>query len=244
MTVLIIVILVIAAVVFFTTTKTGKRLKMRASGTADEIIGNDASTLDGAKAYYNSIISKKEDSYIKANSLYTQIEGKIQNYETQLRQLQKENMQMDLSVASCIDRNDDESAKAYLAKQQEVADKIETIKTTLKELKENRDVQKENLTALQEEIKSLKAEKDKAVFTLEAAETVKSLQSIPNTSTQEENKMLEKVREGVQKTKEQADGTRIAYENSADVQMKRLDKRMKDEELQKKLNSLKAAKKK
>ena len=49
--------------------------------------------------------------------------------------------------------------------------------------------------------------------------------------------MLEKVREGVQKTKEQADGTRIAYENSADVQMKRLDKRMKDEELQKKLRS-------
>lgn len=239
-----IVILVIAAVIFFTTTKTRKRLKMRASGTADEMISNDASTPDGAKAYYNSIISKKEDSYIKANSLYTQIEGKIQNYETQLRQLQKENMQMDLSVASCIDRNDDESAKAYLAKQQEVADKIETIKTTLKELKENRDVQKENLTALQEEIKSLKAEKDKAVFTLEAAETVKSLQSIPNTSTQEENKMLEKVREGVQKTKEQADGTRIAYENSADVQMKRLDKRMKDEELQKKLNSLKAAKKK
>lgn len=244
MTVLIIVILVVAVIVFFTTTKTGKRLKMRASGTADEMISNDASTPDGAKAYYNSIISKKEDSYIKANSLYTQIEGKIQNYETQLRQLQKENMQMDLSVASCIDRNDDESAKVYLAKQQEVTDKIETIKTTLKELKENRDVQKENLTALQEEIKSLKVEKDKAVFTLEAAETVKSLQSIPNTSTQEENKMLEKVREGVQKTKEQADGTRIAYENSADVQMKRLDKRMKDEELQKKLNSLKAAKKK
>lgn len=244
MTVLIIVILVIAAVVFFTTTKTGKRLKMRASGTADEIIGNDASTPDGAKAYYNSIIWKKEDTYTKTNSLYTQVEGKIQNYETQLRQLQKENMQMDLSVTSCIDRNDDEGAKVYLARQQEITDKIETIKTTLKELKENRDVQKENLTALQEEIKSLKAEKDKAVFTLEAAETVKSLQSATRTSSQEEDRMLEKVREGVQKTKEQADGTRIAYENSIDVQMKRLDKKMKDEELQKKLDSLKAAKKK
>lgn len=244
MTVLIIVILVIAAVVFFTTTKTGKRLKMRASGTADEIIGNDASTSDGAKAYYNSIIWKKEDTYAKTNSLYTQVEGKIQNYETQLRQLQKENMQMDLSVAFCIDRNDDEGAKVYLARQQEITDKIETIKTTLKELKENRDVQKENLTALQEEIKSLKAEKDKAVFTLEAAETVKSLQSATSTSSQEEDRMLEKVREGVQKTKEQADGTRIAYENSIDVQMKRLDKKMKDEELQKKLDSLKAAKKK
>lgn len=244
MTVLIIVILVVAVIVFFTTTKTGKRLKMRASGTADEMISNDASTPDGAKAYYNSIISKKEDSYIKANSLYTQIEGKIQNYETQLRQLQKENMQMDLSVASCIDRNDDESAKVYLAKQQEVTDKIETIKTTLKELKENRDVQKENLTALQEEIKSLKAEKDKAVFTLEAAETVKSLQSATSTSNQEEDRMLEKVREGVKKVKEQADGTRIAYENSTDAQMKRLDKKMKDEELQKKLDALKAAQKK
>ena len=99
MTVLIIVILVIATVVFFATTKTGKRLKMRASGTADEMISNDASTPDGAKAYYNSVISKKEDAYAKANSLYMQIEGKIQNYETQLRQLQKENMQMDLSVA-------------------------------------------------------------------------------------------------------------------------------------------------
>lgn len=244
MTALIIVILVIAAVVFFATTKTGKRLKMRASGTADEMISKDASTPDGAKAYYNSIIWKKEDTYAKTNSLYTQVEGKIQNYETQLRQLQKENMQMDLSVVSCIDRNDDEGAKVYLARQQEITDKIETIKTTLKELKENRDVQKENLTALQEEIKSLKAEKDKAVFTLEAAETVKSLQSATSTSSQEEDRMLEKVREGVQKTKEQADGTRIAYENSIDVQMKRLDKKMKDEELQKKLDSLKAAKKK
>lgn len=244
MTVLIIVILVIAAVVFFATTKTGKRLKMRASGTADEMISKDASTPEGAKAHFNSIISKKEDCYAKANSLYTQVEGEIQDYETQLRQLQKENMQMDLSVASCIDRNDDEGAKVYLAKQQEITDKIEIIKATLKELKENRDIQKENLEALKDEIKFLKSEKDKAVFTLEAAETVKSLQSITGTSSNEEDRMLEKVREGVRKTKQQADGMRVAYENSTDVQMKRLDKKMKDEELQKKLDALKAAKKK
>ena len=127
---------------------------------------------------------------------------------------------MDLSVASCINRNDDADAKVYLAKQQEIADKIETIKT------------------------ALKVEKDKNVFTLETAETVKSLQSVPGTSSMEEDRMLEKVREGVKKVKEQADGTRIAYENSTDVQMKRLDKKMKDEELQKKLDALKAAQKK
>ena len=104
-------------------------------------------------------------------------------------------------------------------------------------------MQKENLTELEEKIKSLKVEKDKNVFTLETAETVKSLQSVPGTSSMEEDRMLEKVREGVKKVKEQADGTRIAYENSTDVQMKRLDKKMKDEELQKKLDALKAAKK-
>lgn len=82
------------------------------------------------------------------------------------------------------------------------------------------------------------------MFTLEAAETVKSLQSITGTSSNEEDRMLEKVREGVRKTKQQADGMRVAYENSTDVQMKRLDKKMKDEELQKKLDALKAAQKK
>lgn len=82
MTVLIIVILVVAVIVFFTTTKTGKRLKMRASGTVDEMISNDASTPGGVKAHYNSIISKKEDMYRTAYALYAQVEGQIQDYET------------------------------------------------------------------------------------------------------------------------------------------------------------------
>ena len=56
--------------------------------------------------------------------------------------------------------------------------------------------------------------------------------------------MLEKVRDGIKKTKEEADGNKIAYENSATVQQKRLDKKMKDDKVQKKLDQLKAAKKK
>ena len=42
----------------------------------------------------------------------------------------------------------------------------------------------------------------------------------------------------------ESDGNRVAYENSTAVQMKRLDKKMKDEEIQKKLDQLKAAKNK
>lgn len=63
-------------------------------------------------------------------------------------------------------------------------------------------------------------------------------------STSEEDKMLEKVREGIQKTKEEGIGNKIAYENSASVQQKRLDNKMKEDEIQKQLDQLKAAKRK
>ena len=56
--------------------------------------------------------------------------------------------------------------------------------------------------------------------------------------------MLEKVREGIKKVKEEADGNKIAYENSTDVQQKRLDKKMKDDEIQRQLDKLKSERKK
>ena len=68
--------------------KVGKRIRLRASGTADELISRDASTPEGAKAYYNTAITAKEDDYQKAYSIYTQMLGKIQTYEEQLRSLQ------------------------------------------------------------------------------------------------------------------------------------------------------------
>ena len=43
-------------------------------------------------------------------------------------------------------------------------------------------------------------------------------------------------------SKEESDGNRIAYENSSEVQKKRLDKKMKDDEIDKKLAALKAKK--
>lgn len=115
-------IAIIVILLFFT--KTGKRIRMRASGTADEIITKDASTPEGAKAYYNKAIEAKEQDYQKASAIHAQMLGKIENYEDQLRFLKKENMQLDLNINSCVDKNDDEGAKVYLKRQQEVTDKI------------------------------------------------------------------------------------------------------------------------
>lgn len=243
MSILIVVIIIcVICILFFT--KAGKKIRLRASGTAEEMIIKDAATPDGAKAYYNTVISKKEEEYQTANKLYTQMLGKIQTYEGQLRQLQKENMKLNLNINNCVEKNDDDGAKTYLSRQQEITDKIEIIKDTLTELRKNSDLQKENLQTLYENISELKSEKETSVLTLEAAQVTKSLKATPGVYSQEEDKMLEKVRDGVKKTKEEADGTSIAYENSIDVQKKRLDKQMKDDEVNRKLKQLKAAKKK
>ena len=90
----------------------------------------------------------------------------------------------------------------------------------------------------------LKSEKENAILTLETAQVTKSLQVTPGIPSKEEDKMLEKVRDGIRKTKEEADGSKVAYESSSTVQQMRLDKRMKDEEVDQKLQELKANRKK
>lgn len=62
--IIIIVILVLVGLCFFFNSKIGKRVRIRASGTANEAIQKDASTPEGAKAYYNAAIEKKEDEQI------------------------------------------------------------------------------------------------------------------------------------------------------------------------------------
>ncbi len=223
-------------------TKSGKRVRLRMSGTADEMISKDASTPEGAKAYYNVAIEKKNNDVIQARTVYSQMLGKISNFDDQLRSLKKDAMRVKLDIQSCIDKNDDDGARIYLKKQQDIEEKMEIIKNALEELKENASLQKETLETLETELEDLKAEKDNAVLTLETAQVTKSLQATVGSSNKEEDKMLEKVRDGIKKQKEEADGTKIVYENSTSVQQQRLDKKMKDDEIEKKLRDLKAKK--
>lgn len=239
--VLAIIVLCVGLILLFGT-KSGKRVRLRASGTADEIITKDASTPEGAKAYYNVAIEKKNNDLVAARTVYSQMLGKISNFDDQLRVLKKDAMRVKLDIQNCIDKSDDDGARVYLKKQQDIEEKIEIIKNALNELKENADLQKETVDNLESELQDLKAEKDNAILTLETAQVTQSLQASVGMSSQEEDKMLEKVRDGVKKQKEQADGTKIAYENSTSVQQQRLDKKMKDDEIENKLKELKAKK--
>lgn len=237
------VIVVLAILFFFLRTKTGKRLKLRASGTAAEAISKDASTPEGAKAYYNVAIEKKEEDLAKANVIYTQMLGKISNYEDQLRGYKKDLMKTEININSCVEKNDDEGAKVYLKEQQDLEEKVAIVKDALTGLKENAKLQEETVKGIQTQLSDLKAEKDNAVLTLETAQVTKSLKVTPGASSAEEDKMLEKVRDGIKKQKEAADGVKVAYENSTAVQKQRLDQKMKNEEIEKKLAELKAKKK-
>lgn len=169
--------------------------------------------------------------------------GKIANYEDQLRGYKKDLMKAEINVNSCVEKNDDEGAKVYLKEQQDLEEKVAIIKDALTGLKENAKLQEETVNTIKTQLSDLKAEKDNAILTLETAQVTKSLQATPGMSSLEEDKMLEKVRDGVKKQKEAADGTKIAYENSASVQKQRLDQKIKDEEIEKKLAELKARKK-
>ena len=112
--IIIIVILVLVGLCFFFNSKIGKRVRIRASGTANEAIQKDASTPEGAKAYYNAAIEKKEDELQQENVRYQQMLGKISNYEDDLFHLKKDAMKADVNVNACVDRGDDEAAKVYL----------------------------------------------------------------------------------------------------------------------------------
>ena len=149
------VIVVLAILFFFLRTKTGKRLKLRASGTAAEAISKDASTPEGAKAYYNVAIEKKEEDLAKANVIYTQMLGKISNYEDQIRGYKKDLMKTEININSCVEKNDDEGAKVYLKEQQDLEEKVAIIKDALTGLKENAKLQEETVKGIRTQLSCL-----------------------------------------------------------------------------------------
>lgn len=237
--VIVIAVIVIMAILIFCT-KSGKRVRLRVSGTAEEVIAKDASTPEGATAYYNKAIEKKQNDLKIANDLLNQIVGKKKNYKDQLHDLKTERFNCTLNVDKCIELNNDDGAKIYLNDQQNIDQKIEIVKNAIKDLEENERLQSETVKSLETELDNLIAEKDKAVFTLATAQVTQSLQANPKVSSAEEDQILEKVRSGIQKKKEEADGNRIMYENSTYVQKQRLENQMKNDEIDKKLKELKA----
>ena len=112
----------------------------------------------------------------------------------------------------------------YAMKKSTLENKINVLKDTIEEMKEAQTHQKDIRDQAAEELQKLKEEKEQVLFQMEADSQIIELhQSMDSLNTNNESdRMLERVREGARKTRERAEGSRIAYDSSAQANERRL----------------------
>lgn len=219
-------IVIVAVIVFIIFgTAFGKQLLVKARGRADEVMRQDASTPEGARDYYNAAIREKEDFYNKASASFAEIAGKLDSSEKELYQTNKEIMKITKQINACLYENDDESAMSYAMKKTTLESKIDIIKNTIEELKQAKNHQKEIRDQAAEDLQKLKEEKELTLFQMEADSQVIQLHESMDSlnMNNETERMLDRVREGAKKTRERAEGSRIAYDSSAQAADRRLE---------------------
>ena len=222
---IVLVIIAIVALVAFFSTSFGKQLMVKAKGRTDEVMRQDASTPEGAKDYYNAAIRDKEEFYNKASATFAEISGKLDSAEKELYQSNKDIMRITQQINACLDENNEESAMSYAMKKATLESKINVLKDTIEEMKQVKAHQKEIRDQAATDLQKLKEEKEQVLFQMEADSQIIQLhQSMDSMNINNETeRMLDRVREGARKTRERAEGSRIAYDTSSQAQDRRLE---------------------
>ncbi len=220
---IVIVVIVLAVIILFGTVF-GKQLRVKMRGRTDEMMRQDAQTPEGAKDYYNAAIREKEEFYNRASVSFAEISGKRKATQDDLHKANKDIMQVTNHMNACIDGNKDDEAMQYARKKSTLENKINVLKDTLVEMKEAEAHQKEIMEQAAEELQRLREEKEQVIFQMEADSQIIELhQSMDSLSVNNESeRMLERVREGAKKTRERAEGSRIAYDSSSQAADRRL----------------------
>lgn len=208
-----------------------EQLKIKFRGRTDEVMRQDAMTPEGAADYYNNAIREKEEKYLRANQLFTEVTGKLDTAKKELRQMQKEQIQKNQNMQQAIDNGNDNDAMTFALRLETLKSNIDVSKQMIKDLEESVSHQKEIRDQLAVEVQSLKEEKEKTLFQLQAANQQIELHSAIDdiAASNESDRMLEHVREGVTKAQERATGSRIAYESSIATQERRAEQRARED---------------
>ena len=204
-------------------------------------MNKDAMTPEGAADYYNAAIQEKEENYRKANQFFVEITGKLDASEKDLYDVKKELARMDQDINNAIDAGKDDDALVFQMKKENLLVKADTLKTVIGELKDSKQHQQEVRNQLAKELEDLKQEKEKVIFEIQANNQIIELHESMNTvaSSNESDRMLEKVRAGANKTREKASGSKIAYETSTDTIERRAEQSAREVEARKKIEELK-----
>lgn len=222
---IVLVIIAIVALIAFFNTPFGKQLRVKTKGRTDEVMRQDASTPEGARDYYNAAIRDKEEFYNKASATFAEISGKLDSAEKELYQSNKDIMRITQQINACLDENNEESAMSYAMKKATIESKINVLKDTIEEMKQAKAHQKEIRDQSATDLQKLKEEKEQVLFQMEADSQIIQLhQSMDSMNINNETeRMLDRVREGARKTRERAEGSRIAYDTSSQAQDRRLE---------------------
>ncbi|MBS5083217.1 MAG: hypothetical protein KH031_24035 [Clostridiales bacterium] len=222
-----------------------KQLWIKLKGRSDEIMRKDATTPEGAADYYNTAIRDKEDFYNRASATLAEISGKLDKSEKDLYLSQKELMKIDKEINRCLDANNESDAMSYALKKSTLESKVEVLKQTILDLKESKEHQKDLRDQAAMDLTALKEEKERTIYQLEADQQIIQIhQSMDSLATNNESeRMLERVREGANKTRERANGSKIAYETSAEANDRRLGKSTREREAQELLEKMKRQRK-
>lgn len=240
MFIIILIVLIVAGIAFFKST-TGKQLLVKLRGRTDEIVRQDAATPEGARDYYNAAIREKEELYNKASNTFAEISGKLEMAEKEVYQCNKEIMRVTQQINKCIDDGLEDEATTYASKKISLENKLSVLKNTIEEMKRARDHQEEVREQIASDMQRLKEEKEQVLFQMEADNQIIQLhQSMDamNTSNETE-RMLDRVREGARKTRERAEGSRIAYDSSTQATDRRLEASERDRAAQEMISEMK-----
>ena len=221
------------------------QLIVKFRGRTDEIMNGDASTPEGARDYYNVAIREKEELYTKASNSYAEISGKLDAAEKELYQLKKDLVRVVQNINRCIDDNNDNDALAFTKKKQTIESKIEVLKDTIAQLRQAKEQQREVRDSIRQQLDDLKEEKERVVYQLEADQQVIEMHASMDSAniSNEGARMLERVREGAARTRERANGSRIAYENSPEATERRLEQDARDRDARAVLEEMKQKRK-
>jgi len=218
-----------------------QQLVVKFRGRTEEVMIQNAMTPEGAADFYNSAIRELEDKCNRANQLYVELTGKLDTNEKDLYQTKKDMMRLDQDIMTAIDANRDNDALTLQMKKETMTVKIESLKTVIEELKQSKTHQEEIRNQLATELEALKQEKEKTLCELRANAQIIELHETMNsvTSTNESERMLEHVREGANRTRERATGSRIAYETSTETQERRAEQAAREENARRAIEEMK-----
>lgn len=218
-----------------------KRLKVLMAGFLNIFIEDKAKTPEGAAAIYNQAIEEAREKYSKASDSLKRITGKVEALGKEINADVKKVQECEFKAREAMNRGDEDTARVYAEKRQELLIGLEHKRETLENLKPIAKQTKELFEQRDRELREIKKKKDRVLSQLTANKEMESayddLDELRKDSTT--SRLLEVIDDECEASTERVSGARIVHESKIDTRYQRADSKSSSYEVDSFLNSLK-----